>query len=77
MTVNITGDFNLITFSRQVFGIDPADLEECALPTDDEVVGEFLTPAEQRSFVDARRAENGLQPLTDEEWGERDSDKGQ
>lgn len=38
VTVRITGQYNLIPFDRQVFGIDPASLHECDLPRD-EVLG--------------------------------------
>ena len=41
MTVLVTGDFNLLTFSRSVFGINPDDLEPCDLPAPDEFLGDF------------------------------------
>ena len=31
--VAITGKYNTLLFDRQVFGVDPEDLEECDLPT--------------------------------------------
>ena len=43
LTVNVTGDFNVVIFDRQVFGIDPEDLEPCELPADDELTGAALT----------------------------------
>jgi hypothetical protein len=42
--VDISGKYNMILFDRQVFGIDPDDLEECDLP--DEPVGTLLTEEE-------------------------------
>ena len=44
--VAVTGEFNLVTHERAVFGIDPADLEECDLPRADEVLGSFDFPIE-------------------------------
>lgn len=37
--VLVGGEFNLVAFERQVFGVDPDDLEECELPTPDEILG--------------------------------------
>ena len=31
VTVNVTGQYNALAFDRYVFGIAPADLEECAV----------------------------------------------
>ena len=42
MTVTVSGDYNLITFNRNVFGIKPEDLEECDLPDLDEPIGSFV-----------------------------------
>jgi hypothetical protein len=43
VTVNITGEFNLISFSRQVFGIPYTELTECAGPEADETLGDMCT----------------------------------
>ena len=43
VTVNVTGDYNVVVFERQVFGISPDDLEECDLPAP----GEFLGHADR------------------------------
>lgn len=32
LTVTVLGKFNFVAFDRNVFGIDPADLDECDLP---------------------------------------------
>lgn len=42
MTVSITGQFNLIMFDREVFGIDPADLELCDPPPETEMLGTIM-----------------------------------
>lgn len=55
LTVNVTGEFNLVTFDRQVFGIAPDDLEECDLPSADESTGAALTPAEVEDNLDELR----------------------
>ena len=43
LTVNVTGDFNFVTFDRRVFGIEPDDLEPCDLPNADEHLGTFIS----------------------------------
>jgi len=63
LTVNITGEFNLISFDRQVFGIDPEALEECDLPAEGEPLGQVLNEDEQLEYINARRKQNGLPPL--------------
>lgn len=44
--VNVSGEFNFVTFERSVFGIDPSDLEECDLPGPDEPLGSTDWPIE-------------------------------
>ena len=47
LTLCVSGRFNLVAFERNVFGIDPDDLEECDLPAADEPVGSAgLSPEE-------------------------------
>jgi hypothetical protein len=46
VTVNVTGQYNALAFDRYVFGIAPADLEECDLPPSDEPIGTVLTEQE-------------------------------
>ena len=41
MTLNVTGQFNLVAFSRQVFGVKPEDLVECELPGPEERLGDM------------------------------------
>lgn len=43
VTVAVTGQFNFTVFERQVFGVSPDDLEECDLPTEDEILGAVIT----------------------------------
>jgi len=40
VTVNVTGQFNRVLFSRQVFGVKIEDLEECDLPSEGEDLGD-------------------------------------
>lgn len=63
LTVNITGEFNLMLFGKRVFGIDPNNLEECDLPAEGEPLGEVLNENEQLEYINARRKQNGLPPL--------------
>jgi hypothetical protein len=45
--VNVSGEFNLVSHERSVFGINPDDLEECDLPSADEPLGTFDLPIEE------------------------------
>jgi len=42
VSVDVSGEFNLVTFERYVFGVNPAELVECDLPDADELVGALL-----------------------------------
>lgn len=56
LTVNITGQFNFTLFDRQVFGIDPDDLEPCDPPGPDEITGALLVEdAEVEALVHVAR----------------------
>lgn len=56
LRVAILAEFNAVAFEREVFGIDPADLEPCEAPGPDEPVGAVLTePEDIDAFVDAVR----------------------
>ena len=55
LTVNITGQFNAIMFDRQVFGIDPDDLEPCDPPSESEPLGTMLTGEQVDENIDALR----------------------
>ena len=50
VTVNVCGDWNVVTFERRVFGVSPDDLEECDVPDNDEPRGALLT---ERKDIDA------------------------
>jgi hypothetical protein len=67
MSVNVTGQFNLLGFERRVFGILPDDLEECDLPLPGEPLGVTMTEEETLDHINAKRAELGHPPLTKEE----------
>lgn len=55
--VNITGEFNSgLLFDHSVFGIEPDDLEPCALPSPSETGGTLMTPDDVRENIDALRA---------------------
>lgn len=55
MTVNVTGQFNFVIHERQVFGINPEDLKECDLPTNDEITGALLSGEQVDENIDALR----------------------
>jgi hypothetical protein len=55
LTVNVEGRFNAIAFERQVFGIDPDDLEPCDLPVAGELLGSALSQTEVAENLDALR----------------------
>ena len=48
--VVVSGRFNLVTFERAVFGVNPDDLTPCDPPAPEELVGAVLT---DRSDIDA------------------------
>lgn len=51
--VLVTGKYNFISFDREVFGIEPATLEECELPEKSELVGTILaTDEEINGFIE-------------------------
>lgn len=74
VTVSVTKELNLINFERRVFGIDPDTLVECEMPRDDEPVGETMTAAEQLAYINMRREQHGLLPLTRTELQEMTMD---
>lgn len=56
LKVLVSGEFNVVIFDREVFGIKPEDLEECDLPQPGELLGTALTNEEAIDrFVDAAR----------------------
>lgn len=55
LTVAVTGQFNFTLFDREVFGINPADLEECDLPSESEMRGTVLTSTQVHDNIDALR----------------------
>lgn len=54
--VTVSGEFNQVLFERNVFGVDPNDLEPCELPPPDEPVGTILTNADVDQHIDTLRA---------------------
>ncbi len=58
LTVNITGEYNIVMFDRQVFGIKAKDIEECELLKDTDATGTILTEQEHvENLLDALRPE--------------------
>lgn len=57
LTVNVTGQFNLISHARAVFGIDADDLEPADLPGPDEPVGEAMSQREVAENIDVLRVQ--------------------
>jgi hypothetical protein len=55
LTVLVSGEFNLVAFERQVFGIDPNDLEPCELLSANDPVGSVLTTEQVAENRDALR----------------------
>jgi len=55
VTVNVSGQFNAVTFERSVFGIDPKDLEPCEIPTDDEPRGVLFEGADADAYIETLR----------------------
>lgn len=56
VTVAVLGEFNRVTFERNVFGVAPFSLTECDLPGPDEELGAVLTdPADIAGFVEEIR----------------------
>ncbi len=51
--VAVTGEFNFTVFEREVFGVDPGDLEPCDLPTPEETLGTVVTSVDDN--IDALR----------------------
>lgn len=55
VTVDISGDYNLITFDRQVFGINPDDLEECDIPRGELLGTAIVQNDDVEAFIDKIR----------------------
>jgi hypothetical protein len=59
--VNVGGEFNAVTFERQVFGVNPDDLEECDLPAANEPVGALFSEREAiESHIEMLRDSMGM-----------------
>lgn len=51
LTVMVSGKYNALSHERNVFGIDPSDLEECELPEPDEILGSVLSGEEAEAAI--------------------------
>lgn len=60
--VDVSGDYNCVVFEREVFGVDPADLEECDFPGEDEPLGVMLDDHDDVvSFIKTMKDEDNEQ----------------
>jgi hypothetical protein len=55
VSVDVRAEFNFVLHERNVFGIDPDDLEPCDLPSEGEMTGALLSHEEVEENVDALR----------------------
>jgi hypothetical protein len=56
ITVAVIGKYNFMFFDRQVFGVNPDDLEECDLPEPGVPLGTIFTePEEVEAWIDFTR----------------------
>lgn len=60
VTVQVSGEYNLIEFERSVFGVPQDELEECDLPPADQPVGVVLSTAQAIQLINTLRAEHDL-----------------
>jgi len=54
-SVVVSGEYNTVLFARRVFGIKPSDLEECDIPTNEQALGEVLSPEQVEGNIDMIR----------------------
>lgn len=60
VTVNVSAQWNCLVFEREVFGIDPNDLEECDLPRETDLTGAMLTEeGDVKAFCEMLRNDMG------------------
>lgn len=55
LTVNVSAEFNMVMFERQVFGVKPEDLEPCDLPAADEILGAMIPTDQVDDHIDDLR----------------------
>src|SRR3972149_9607324 len=56
LRVEVLGEYNLIAFERNVFGVRPEHLVECDLPDPDELVGVlYETDEEVDEYIDSMK----------------------
>jgi hypothetical protein len=58
VTVDVTGQYNVVTFSRRVFGVKPDDLTECDGPALGEPTGDLAAEAGVNEKETTRFARN-------------------
>ena len=66
LKVQVNARYNFVAFERNVFGVDPEDLEECDLPAEADPVGSVLSQddVEAMSPDQLRAALAGVQLTT-------------
>ena len=50
--VDVTGKYNFVLFERRVFGVFPADFEECELPAGERLGVQLTNPEEIQAALD-------------------------
>ena len=55
LTVNVSGDYNVVLFEREVFGVDPDDLVPCDPPAANAATGALLSGDEVDANLDQLR----------------------
>lgn len=55
VTVDVTAEYNFLSFERRVFGVLPDDLEPCDVPAPTELVGALLTNQDVEENLDVLR----------------------
>lgn len=55
LKVDVTGTYNLVAFERRVFGVAPESIEECDLPSPDELLGSADIPIEDVAAIMGRK----------------------
>lgn len=60
LTVMVSAEFNFTMFERQVFGVNPDNLEPCELPAENEPTGALLSGEEVMANLPALRRMAGI-----------------
>ena len=55
VSVNVSGEFNFLMMDRNVFGINPDDLEPCDLPNENEITGTLMSDEQVEENINTLR----------------------